>query len=86
MKNGNSTRLMLSVAFGFALIFNVISSSYLEFYPIEFLVGVAFAIGIIMVVGMAYALVFSKNTENPKPYRALSLNTIERRNPVAAAC
>ena len=50
----NMERLVLSVLFGFAVILNVISSSYLEFYPDTLLIGIAFAVGISMVVGSAY--------------------------------
>ena len=51
---GNTERLVYSVIFGFAVILNLIGSSYLEFYPISLLSGVAFAVGISMVVGSAY--------------------------------
>ncbi|MBI5000548.1 MAG: hypothetical protein HZB92_03340 [Euryarchaeota archaeon] len=42
--------------FGFVFIFQVIASSYIDFYPRELLVGLGFSIGIAMVVGSVYAL------------------------------
>lgn len=56
MNIGRSERLMFSVVMGFAIIMNLISSSYLEFYPTSLLVGAAFATGIIMVIGSAYVM------------------------------
>ena len=57
MNMGSSERLVFSVVMGFAIIFNIIGTSYLEFYPTSLLIGVAFAIGIAMIVGSAYLLI-----------------------------
>ncbi|MCK5309043.1 MAG: hypothetical protein KAJ33_02880 [Thermoplasmata archaeon] len=57
MNMGSSERLVFSVVLGFAVIFNLIGSSYLEFYPTSLLIGVAFAVGIAMAVGSTYLLV-----------------------------
>ena len=53
---GNTERVIYSVILGFAVIFNAIGSSYLEFYPTSLLIGIAFAVGITMVIGSAYYL------------------------------
>ena len=57
MNMGSSERLVFSVVLGFAVIFNLIGSSYLEFYPTTLLIGVAFAVGISMVIGTGYLLI-----------------------------
>ena len=54
---GTTERLVFSIIFGFAVIFNLIGSSYLEFYPTSLLIGVAFAVGISMVIGTGYLLI-----------------------------
>ena len=46
--------MVCSIALGFAMIANIIGTSYYNFYSIELLIGVAFAIGIAMVVGSLY--------------------------------
>ena len=56
MKMGNTERLVFTIIMGFAVILNLIGSSYLEFYPTSLLIGVAFAVGISMIVGSAYHL------------------------------
>jgi hypothetical protein len=42
--------------FGFIFIFQVIGSSFINFYPSELLVALGFSAGIAMVVGSAFAL------------------------------
>ena len=54
---GTTERLVFSIIFGFAVILNLIGSSYLEFYPTTLLIGVAFAVGISMVIGTGYLLI-----------------------------
>ena len=56
MKVRSSERMILSIAFGFAVIFNLIGSSRFGFYPTELLVAAALGVGIVMVVGSMYYL------------------------------
>jgi hypothetical protein len=58
----SSGHMVLSVAMGFAVIVNLVATSRYEFYPIEFVTGAAFAVGIAMVAG---TLVFLMG--EPKP-------------------
>jgi hypothetical protein len=43
--------MVYSVAFGYAVIANLIGTSSYNIYPIKYLIGAAFAVGIAMVVG-----------------------------------
>ena len=79
MNMGSSERLVFSVVLGFAVIFNLIGSSYLEFYPTSLLIGVAFAIGIAMVIGSAYVLI----KEPEKLIRRKHYNAAQLDRPVA---
>ena len=45
--------MVCSVALGYAVIANLIGTSYYNMYPIKYLIGAAFAVGIVMVVGSA---------------------------------
>jgi len=47
----SNERLVFSVALGYVVILNIIGSSRFEFYPTNLLIGVAFGVGIAMVVG-----------------------------------
>ena len=62
----SNERLIFSVVLGYVVILNLIGSSYLEFYPIEFLIGAAFGVGIAMIVG---SLVFF--LKEPKLIRSI---------------
>jgi hypothetical protein len=54
MNVSSSERLVLSVALGFAVIFNLIGSSRFGFYPTDLLVAAALGVGIVMVFGSGY--------------------------------
>jgi len=43
--------MVMSVAMGYAVIINLVATSYYEFYPVKIVIGAAFAVGIAMVVG-----------------------------------
>ena len=79
MNMGSSERLVFSVVLGFAVIFNLIGSSYLEFYPTTLLIGVAFAVGIAMAVGSAYIMI----KEPEKLIRSRHNNDVYVDRPVA---
>ncbi len=55
--------MVLSLAMGFAVIVNLVATSRYEFYPFEFITGIAFAVGIAMVVG---TLVFLMGEPRPR--------------------
>ena len=77
---GNTERLVYSVILGFAVILNLIGSSYLEFYPASLLIGVAFAVGISMVVGTTYYLLREPGLFT----RVKSPNSIQVDHPLAS--
>lgn len=52
----SSERMVCSIAFGYAVIINLIGNSYYEFYPTELMIGAAFGVGIAMVVGSMFFL------------------------------
>ena len=76
---GTTERLVFTIIFGFAVIFNLIGSSYLEFYPITLLIGVAFAVGISMVIGTGYLLI----KEPEKFVKIKHHNTVRVDSPLA---
>jgi len=50
----STERMVYCIAFGYAVIINLIGTSYYDFYPTSLLIGVAFGVGIAMVVGSMY--------------------------------
>lgn len=85
---GSTERLVSSVLFGFAVIFNVIGSSYLEFYPTSLLIGIAFAVGITMVVGSAYYMLKEPDlfVKVKSPNSIQVEHPLARRSAIAGSC
>jgi hypothetical protein len=54
MKRPSSERMVCSIALGYAVIINIIGTSYYEFYPTQLMIGAAFGVGIAMVIGSVY--------------------------------
>jgi hypothetical protein len=80
----SSERMVCSIALGYALIINIVGTSYYEFYPTELMIGAAFGIGIAMIVGSIYFFLGEPKT-GPRPYAvadAVPLHTVVSR-PIA---
>lgn len=71
MRMSTTDRLFISVGLGYVVIFNIIGSSFLDFYPIKILVGAALLVGFAMVLGSTYVLLRfdRKIMSRPIPYR-----------------
>jgi hypothetical protein len=50
----STERMVCSIALGYAVIINLVGTSYYEFYPTDLMIGAAFGVGIAMVVGSVY--------------------------------
>ena len=67
--------MVMSLAMGYAVIINLVATSRYEFYPLAFVTGAAFAVGIAMVIG---TIIFFMN--EPKPFNIGASNLFPSRS------
>ena len=56
MRMSTTDRLFISVGLGYVVIFNIIGTSFQNFYPTRILVSAALFVGFAMVLGSTYVL------------------------------